>query len=149
MLPVEAALTVAASLLYWQHIRVCLAGKQQLSDFERSGNAETSPFSRTVKPFKSLYTAYHCAPSSKWLFTRKDPGEKWDETLQLQVLGRHPPNNSPYCHPKAQNESSCSFTKKIHKKLQNVFRGETNALLLLWHQNNWFKEIRVILQLIR
>lgn len=60
-LPGEAALAVAASLLRRQHVRIGLAGEQQLPDLKGSGDAETSPFGRTVKPLQPLYAARHCA----------------------------------------------------------------------------------------
>lgn len=76
-LPGEAALTVEASLLHWQHVRVRLAGEQQLSNFKGSGNAETSPSPRTVEPLDSLDAARHRASSSESLLragTRESRG---------------------------------------------------------------------------
>lgn len=64
ILPGKAEFTVAASLFYWKHRGVCGAGEQELSNFKRSGNAETSTFSRTLKPLKSPDAARHCTSSA-------------------------------------------------------------------------------------
>lgn len=63
VLPAEAGFTVAASLLHRQHRGVRGAGQQELSELERSGHAETSTFSRTLKPLQSADAARHRAVS--------------------------------------------------------------------------------------
>lgn len=101
ILPGEAAFAVAASLLRWQHVRIRLAGKQQLPDLKGSGDAETSPFARTVKPLQPLYAARHCAPILEMTLrpwqdhsTSSPAGTRQGSGIPLQVAGRHPPNNS-------------------------------------------------------
>lgn len=93
-LPGEAEFTVAASLFDGEHTGVCGAGEQELSHFKRSGNAETSTFSRTVKPLKSPDAARH-GDSSNWVSAQEDPGEAGDVApTPSSAVGRHRPNNS-------------------------------------------------------
>lgn len=71
--PGEAALAVVPPLLHWQHGWIRPAGKQQLPDFKRSGDAETSSFPRAVEPFQTLYYSCHVATSPRRLFRRWPP----------------------------------------------------------------------------
>lgn len=93
--PCEAGLAVVAPLTHWQHVGVRRAGEQQLPDFKRPGNAQTSAFLRTVKLLESLDAARHCAAPgspSLWMTTHSG-GERvgCGTSALLQVLlGRHP-----------------------------------------------------------
>lgn len=125
-LPGKAALTEAASLLHCQYIRVSRAGKQQLPNFKGFGNAETSSFSRTVKPLNSLDAFGHRASFfQKWLTRTRERREVGCGTPAL-TFGASPspcPNNSSQWQPK---HGASPYTNKIN--IIKIFFIESDEL---------------------